>query len=431
MENTDCIKKIYLVGGAVRDALLRLPVKDKDYVAVGFCEEDFNHLQRVGKSFPVFLQKDGTQIALARKETKIRSGYNGFSTQTYNVSLYEDLQRRDLTINAIAFDESEKIHYDPFGGIEDLKNKILRHVSERFCEDPLRVLRIARFRARFGIEWKIHSSTKVLIYKMREELRFLEKNRTYKEIEEVFLHENSYLFFDTLFELGVLDVIFPHIYALTTLKEGNLHHLESSVFAHTMQVLFHTELQIKCQNLCDTNALLVLKFAALYHDIAKPYCYRHFGNSNDHDNPKLVCQYLDIEIPKALQRRMLILIQNHIKIYYLQEMRPSKIVKFFESYKRDSTLLKLQISLLIADKLGRTTIKTQEEGYLQPQFHNALLQLFDDLNAYSPKAWLEENARAGIQRSPTSIQMHILREKIKITQAFLRMHLPTLEHLNK
>lgn len=151
MANTDCIKGIYLVGGAVRDALLGTPIKDKDYVAVGFSEADFAHLPKVGKSFPVFLQKDGSQIALARKETKTAHGYNGFVVETNQVSLQEDLKRRDLTINSIAFDEAKNEYYDPFNGIQDLQNKILRHTSESFCEDPLRVLRIARFRARFGI----------------------------------------------------------------------------------------------------------------------------------------------------------------------------------------------------------------------------------------------------------------------------------------
>lgn len=116
MENTDFTRKIYLVGGAVRDGLLKLPIKDKDYVAVGFSEEDFAHLPKVGKSFPVFLQKDGSQIALARREKKTQHGYNGFSIETQQVSLYEDLKRRDLTLNAIAFDETTQTYYDPFNG---------------------------------------------------------------------------------------------------------------------------------------------------------------------------------------------------------------------------------------------------------------------------------------------------------------------------
>ncbi|WP_297812335.1 HD domain-containing protein [uncultured Helicobacter sp.] len=412
MENTDCIKRIYLVGGAVRDKLLNQPIEDKDYVAVGYQQEDFSHLPQVGKSFPVFLQKDGSQIALARKEKKICAGYNGFSIQTQQVSLEEDLKRRDLTINSIAFDEENNKYYDPFNGINDLQNKILRHTSESFCEDPLRVLRIARFRARFGISWKIHPSTKVLIYKMREELKSLEPNRVYKEVESALKFPNTALFFETLFELGVLDIIFPHIYALTTLKEGNLYHLESSVFAHTMEVLRIAESLLETLKTISAESslekqTLILKFAALYHDIAKPYCYRNFGNSSGHDKLEYLLPTLDISIPKSIQKPMLQLIKNHIKIYQLDKMCPSKVVKFFESFKKDSLLFHLQFALLIADKEGRIP----KDSIASESFKERLMHTFNALNIYSPKTWLES------QKSPPkseAIKAHILQEKIKI-----------------
>ncbi|PKT79201.1 polynucleotide adenylyltransferase [Helicobacter winghamensis] len=401
MENTDFTRKIYLVGGAVRDGLLKLPIKDKDYVAVGFSEEDFAHLPKVGKSFPVFLQKDGSQIALARREKKTQHGYNGFSIETQQVSLYEDLKRRDLTLNAIAFDETTQTYYDPFNGKKDLENKILRHISEAFCEDPLRVLRAARLRARLGMEWKIHQSTKVLIYKMRDELCYLEKNRVYKEVESALLGQNSHLFFESLFELGVLDMIFPSIYALTTLKEGNLHHLEASVFAHTMEVLKHTDSQK------NTKQCLILKFAALYHDIAKPYCYRNFGNSQGHDNLKIIAPLLDISIPNAIKKPMLLLIQNHIKIHLLPQMRLSKCVKFFDSYKKDSILLELQLDLLLADKQGRISQKFLDSNFLD--FKKTLLNTFNTLLNYSPKEWIAQN-----NPTPNAIKAQILKEKIRI-----------------
>lgn len=401
MENTDFTRKIYLVGGAVRDGLLKLPIKDKDYVAVGFSEEDFAHLPKVGKSFPVFLQKDGSQIALARREKKTQHGYNGFSIETQQVSLYEDLKRRDLTLNAIAFDETTQTYYDPFNGKKDLENKILRHISEAFCEDPLRVLRAARLRARLGMEWKIHQSTKVLIYKMRDELCYLEKNRVYKEVESALLGQNSHLFFESLFELGVLDMIFPSIYALTTLKEGNLHHLEASVFAHTMEVLKHTDSQK------NTKQCLILKFAALYHDIAKPYCYRNFGNSQGHDNLKIIAPLLDISIPNAIKKPMLLLIQNHIKIHLLPQMRLSKCVKFFDSYKKDSILLELQLDLLLADKQGRISQKFLDSNFLD--FKKTLLNTFNTLLNYSPKEWIAQN-----NPTPNAIQTQVLKEKIRI-----------------
>ncbi|MDE5592149.1 MAG: polynucleotide adenylyltransferase, partial [Helicobacter sp.] len=112
MVNTVCTKKIYLVGGAVRDKLLNLPVKDKDYVAIGYMPEDFSHLRQVGKNFPVFLLDNHAQIALARREKKISKGYNGFACETRNVTLIEDLKRRDLTINSMAFDEENGVIID-------------------------------------------------------------------------------------------------------------------------------------------------------------------------------------------------------------------------------------------------------------------------------------------------------------------------------
>ncbi len=422
MANTGYTKQICLVGGAVRDKLLCLPIKDRDYVAVGYSEKDFSHLSRAGKSFPVFLRQDGSQIALARREKKVSAGYNGFCVQTKQVSLQEDLKRRDLTINSIALDEAKGEYYDPFNGIQDLKNKILRHTSESFCEDPLRVLRIARFRARFGICWKIHPSTKVLIYQMRKELESLEPNRVYREVESAMQTPNTSLFFETLFELGVLDIIFPHLYALTTLKEGNLHHLEASVFAHTMEVLKITESLAKtlqATQQISNKQLLILKFAALYHDIAKPYCYRHFGNSSGHDKQEYILPALDIFIPKSIQKPMLQLIKNHTKIYKLDEMRPSKIIEFFDSFCRDKSLLNLQIALLFADRKGRidlqdSTTKSKDSPYdsLSNQaFRQRILQTFNALNAYSPKLWLESQKNLP---NAQAIKAHILQEKIKI-----------------
>lgn len=419
MANTDCIKGIYLVGGAVRDRLLNQPISDKDYVAVGYTQEDFSSLPQVGKNFPVFLCEDGSQIALARKETKVGVGYNGFSIQTYEVSLQEDLKRRDLTINSIAFNEAKNEYYDPFNGIQDLRNKILRHTSESFCEDPLRVLRIARFRARFGIYWKIHPSTKVLIYKMREELRFLEPNRVYKEVESALKYSHSPLFFETLFELGVLDSIFPHIYALTTLKEGNLYHLEASVFSHTMEVLRVAESLLETSKRVNRESdfekqVLILKFAALYHDIAKPHCYHTFGNSSGHDKLEYILPAIDILIPKYIQKPMLQLIKNHTKIYQLATMRPSKVVDFFDSFHKNLALFQLQIALLIADRKGRISqqgLESCDSFEIGQTFQKRLWDTFNALSAYSPKLWLESQT---IKPKNEAIQAHILKEKLKI-----------------
>ncbi len=392
-------KKIYLVGGAIRDKLLGEKVCDRDYVAVGYSVSEFSHLEQVGKDFPVFLQKDGSQLALARVEKKIGVGYCGFSVDTINVTLEDDLKRRDLTINSIAYDEEQNCYIDPFNGIKDLKNRVLKHTSESFIEDPLRVLRVARFRAKFGYEWKIHPSTKILIYNMKNELKYLQKDRVWIEIEKVMCLKNSYIFFETLFELGVLDIVFPSIYNLTTLKEGTIYHLECTVFEHTMMVL---------KELKDENILL--KLTALYHDIAKPYSYRKFGNSINHELIEIVLPLIDIQIPKKLQSKMLFLIQNHIKVGQLKDMRITKIAKFFKSLKKDRELLINLIKFYNADNLGR--ISTMKKELLNSAI---ILNIFDEIYSYSPKDWISTQ---NIKLSGNQIKEHIHNITISIINKF-------------
>jgi tRNA nucleotidyltransferase (CCA-adding enzyme) len=391
-------KKIYLVGGAVRDKLLGEPNYDKDYVAVGYGSEEFSHLKMVGKDFPVFIDEEGHELALARVEKKISSGYNGFCMETANVSLEDDLKRRDLTINSIAYDESADKIIDPFNGKSDLDKKILRNTSEAFVEDPLRVLRLARFRAKYGYEWKIHHTTKVLVYKMRDELKALQADRVYKEIVKVLDLENSHLFFETLFELGVLDVIFPSIYELTALKEGSVYHMEDSCFIHTMWTL---------KNLKDQSK--VLKLAAIYHDIAKPYCYRNYGNAAGHDKKDLIQPLLDIQIPVKLKKRILFLIENHIRVYLLDDMKASKIASFFESFKRDRKLLEELILLGDADNEGR--ICKKEKKSLPKE---KLLAVFDEIFSYSPKEWIAEKNKDNI--SNEAIKQHIHNYNISVVK---------------
>ncbi|MDA3966882.1 polynucleotide adenylyltransferase [Helicobacter sp. WB40] len=394
MENMDSTKKIYLVGGYVRDKLLHIKSKDKDYVAVGYKESDFSHLQKVGKSFPVFLLDNNSQIALARKETKLGHGYNGFSYDTENVTLLEDLKRRDLTINSIALDEDSGEIIDPFGGANDIKNKILRHTSSAFIEDPLRVLRIARFKAKLGQLWKIHKDTKALIYNMKDELKYLEPNRVYKEAETALSYKNAHLFFESLFELGVLEYIFPNIYKLTTLKESSLYHMKASAFLHTINTIKN----LKYENLC-------LKLSALYHDIAKPHIYRFYGNSNGHDDIKLVESLIDMQIPNRLKKDILLLIQNHIKIQEIENLKASNIVRLLESYKGNLELLNSQIKLFNADLKARKAYRS-----IKKIDTDKLIEAFKKIK-YSPKQWIESKE---IPPNATQIKEHILQEKIKI-----------------
>jgi len=394
-------KKIYLVGGAVRDMLMGLPIKDRDYVAVGFKAEEFSHLERVGKDFPVFLMDDGSELALARVERKLSPGYNGFSVDTLGVSLEDDLKRRDLTINSIAYDQEFNTFIDPYKGISDINKKVLRHTSEAFVEDPLRVLRLARFRARLGYKWKIHHSTKVLVQKMKSELRHLQKDRVWREIEKVLELKTSHIFFETLFELGVLDIVFPSIYALTTLKEGSPYHREDSCFVHTMSVL----------KLLEESSPL-LKLTALYHDIAKPICYREYGNAQKHEKRSLVEPLVDMQIPVKLKNKMLFLIENHIKIALLDKMRPHKIASFFESFRRDRELLEALLLFYDADNNGRICDCEKED-----LDREKILKTFDTISAYSPKEWIstQENPPSG-----EAIATHIHTVNTEIVKGFFK-----------
>jgi len=209
--------KIYLVGGAVRDGLLNLPIKDRDWVVVGGTKEILleKKFQQVGKDFPVFLHpKTHEEYALARKERKCGHGHTDFYTEfNSNVTLEEDLIRRDLTINAIAQDEHGN-YIDPFQGRKDLKFRLLRHISSSFSEDPLRVLRTARFAASLmHLGFQIDKETMVLMCKMvkKNDLLHLTKNRIWNETEKAFKTSNPHVYFQVLHACKALNSIFPEI----------------------------------------------------------------------------------------------------------------------------------------------------------------------------------------------------------------------------
>ena len=212
--------KSYLVGGAVRDGLLGLPVKDKDWVVVGATPQQMLDAgyQQVGRDFPVFLHPNShEEYALARTERKSGSGYTGFTCYAApDVTLEQDLLRRDLTVNALAEDADGTI-IDPYGGRRDLEQRILRHVSPAFGEDPLRVLRVARFAARYAhLSFRIADETMVLMREMTDagELAHLTPERVWKETENALGTRNPQVFFQTLRDCGALKVLFPEIDAL-------------------------------------------------------------------------------------------------------------------------------------------------------------------------------------------------------------------------
>ena len=257
---------VYLVGGAVRDQLLGHPYHEKDYVVVGATPEQLLNLgyQPVGKDFPVFLHPETKEeYALARTERKAGHGYHGFEFYTdTSVTLEDDLIRRDLTINAIAMDEKGNI-YDPYNGQADLNNRILRHVSDAFTEDPLRVLRLARFAARYkDLDFKIAPETLSLMQNLVQsgELNALTSERVWKETSRALMENHADVYFQVLRDCGALKVLFPEIDALFGVPQRPEYHPEIDCGIHTLMSL---------QQACKANYSLDVRFAVLVHDLGK------------------------------------------------------------------------------------------------------------------------------------------------------------------
>lgn len=247
MKKQLCDLNIYLVGGAVRDMIMKIPSKDNDFVVVGSTPEEMMSMgfTQVGADFPVFLDFNNNEFALARTERKTGSGYHGFTTDfNSNVTIEQDLERRDLTINSIAMlpntPDGEHQYIDPFNGIDDIKNKILRHTSEAFADDPVRVLRIARFAARFS-DFTIASETMNLCKSlvMSGELNHLTAERVQLELMKVLSEKKPSRFFDVLNAFGALEVLFPEIHALIGQTQPEKWHAEGDAYVHTMMVVDH------------------------------------------------------------------------------------------------------------------------------------------------------------------------------------------------
>ena len=233
----------YLVGGAVRDDLLGRPIKDKDWVVVGATPETLlqQGFQSVGKDFPVFLHpQTKEEYALARTERKTGAGYTGFECYFgAEVTLQEDLLRRDLTINALAQDADGNI-IDPYGGQADIQNKKLRHVSDAFVEDPLRVLRVARFLARFHhLGFTVADETNQLMKTLAAsgELQTLTPERVWAETEKALTEPSPWRYFEALRECNALEVVFPEVDAMFGVPQRKEHHPEVNTGVHVMMTL--------------------------------------------------------------------------------------------------------------------------------------------------------------------------------------------------
>jgi tRNA nucleotidyltransferase (CCA-adding enzyme) len=370
------LENVYLVGGAVRDSLLGHESKDKDYVVVGETTQTMSSLgfQSVGSDFPVFLHPETKdEYALARKERKNGKGYTGFAVDaSTSVTLEEDLARRDLTINSMALDTNGLV-IDPFNGQTDLKNKVLRHTTKAFAEDPVRVLRVARFLARYGEEWTIHPDTYALMKQLRDngELTHLVPERVWKETEKALGEKYPQLFFEALNGLGV----FPEIEAMVGVPQPANHHPEGDVYTHTMLVVKRS---------ADLSFDIETRFAALTHDFGKAYCHQERGNLLGHEQAGIAvieafCERL--KVPNRFKALAILTSDNHTRCHKLFELTPKKLHKLIVDNMNalDQPLRFkqfLQACLCDAQGRGETFVdKAYPQLLLAQSLLNALTQL--------------------------------------------------------
>ncbi|HET9701905.1 MAG TPA: multifunctional CCA addition/repair protein [Burkholderiales bacterium] len=321
--------KIYCVGGAVRDELLGLPVTDRDYVVVGSTPEEMagRGFRPVGKDFPVFLHPETQEeYALARSERKTARGYKGFQVYTApDVTLEQDLARRDLTINAIARDEAGNL-IDPYNGAADLRDGILRHVSPAFVEDPVRVLRVARFAARFG--FRVAPETRALMREMAEngEVDALVPERVWQELSRGLMERAPSRMFLTLRDCGALGRILPEVERLFGVPQPEIHHPEIDTGVHVMMVVDYA---------AANGWTLPVRFAALTHDLGKgttpPQEWpRHRGH--EARSVALVRELCErLRAPAECRDLALITARHHGDVNRALELRPATLLKVLEA----------------------------------------------------------------------------------------------------
>jgi tRNA nucleotidyltransferase (CCA-adding enzyme) len=325
--------QVYKVGGAVRDRLLGLPVTDIDRVVVGATTEEMlaQGYRPVGADFPVFLHpKTGEEYALARTERKSGRGYGGFTFHASpEVTLEEDLIRRDLTINAMAEDDQLNLT-DPYHGQRDLEARILRHVSPAFAEDPLRVLRVARFAARYaGLGFTVADETMDLMHQLSEsgELQALTAERSWKEISRALMENHPQVFIQVLRDCGALKVLMPEVDALFGVPQPQTHHPEIDTGLHTLSVLEQSALH---------KQPLTVRWACLLHDLGKGLTPeeewpRHIAH--EHTGLKLIKAINErFKAPKDCQELALLVGQYHTHGHRALELKASTLLELLQSF---------------------------------------------------------------------------------------------------
>ena len=358
--------EIYLVGGAVRDKLLNLPAKDNDWVVTGASPQQMIDLgyKPVGKDFPVFLHPQSKEeYALARTEKKNGRGYHGFTFHTSTeVTLEEDLARRDLTINAMAEDSKGNI-IDPYGGRKDLQHRILRHVSDAFVEDPVRLLRIARYAARYAsFGFRIAEETQQLLKQIviSGEVDELVSERVWNEISSALNEYKPSIFFLALRQSGALTVLLPEIDSLFGVPQTAKHHPEIDTGVHTMMVIDMAARLGANNTVC---------FAALSHDLGKAMTLpskwpRHIAH--EAKGLSIINTLCDrLRIPTAHRQLAVLVCQYHTHCHRAKELKAATITKTLESLDVFRRPQRLEDFLLACEADARGRLGFENSPYPQ------------------------------------------------------------------
>lgn len=406
--------KIYTVGGAVRDGLLGLPVKDRDHVVVGATPQQLleRGFRPVGKDFPVFLHPETQEeYALARTERKTAPGYKGFAFHAApDVTLEEDLARRDLTINAIAQDEDGTL-VDPYQGRADIERRVFRHVSDAFIEDPVRILRLARFAARFA-DFTVAPETQALMQRMVEEgeVDALVPERVWQELARGLMERKPSRMFEVLRNCGALQRILPELAALWGVPQPEKWHPEIDTGVHVMLVVDWAAAQ---------GFSLPIRFAALLHDLGKgstpPEMWpRHHGHEARSERlAEQVCARL--KVPGECRDLALMTAREHGNVGRAFEMRPDTLVKFFarcDAFRKPQRFIDM-LRAAECDHRGRTGLELQH--FPQAPYLEGALQAAQQIDA---------GAIAGQQTQPQRIPEAILAARTAQVEAFVAQHRP-------
>lgn len=350
----NCGGRLYLVGGALRDSLLNKDIYDEDYCVVGIDEEEFLKLFPTahprGKSFKVY-DLENKEFALARIEKKTGTGHKQFDiTVNKDITIVEDLSRRDITINAMAKDVITEETIDPYNGQADLKNRIIRATTEKFLEDPLRVYRVARFAA--ILDFKVDTDTINKMQSLKNELITLSKERVFTEFKKALMAKEPSIFFDILRKADVLDVHFKEINDLIGVEQPVKYHPEGDAYNHTMIVL---------DSISKNTDKLEIRFAGLVHDLGKGITPKkeyphHYGH--DKKGVKLVKELGDrIGVPNTWIKCGKVSASEHMRGGIFSKMRPAKQVEFLEKVDRSCLGLDGLQLVVNADKGKRENLE--------------------------------------------------------------------------